>query len=117
MKNTLTQSSSLYQQFRQQIKSAPPVKTEESVIFRTLVQCLVIVGIIATDIAARTQMSFWAIPLSIIGGVWSWNRRQHRNITLKFFLAIAMLGVLCFFLINLAGSLNDSRLVLSLIHI
>ena len=92
MKNTLTQSSSLYQQFRQQIKSAPPVKTEESVIFRTLVQCLVIVGIIATDIAARTQMSFWAIPLSIIGGVWSWNRRQHRNITLKFFLAIAMLG-------------------------
>ena len=113
MKNTLTQSSSLYQQFRQQIKSAPPVKTEESVIFRTLVQCLVIVGIIATDIAARTQMSFWAIPLSIIGGVWSWNRRQHRNITLKFFLAIAMLGVLCFFLINLAGSLNDSRLVLA----
>ncbi|MEL4896399.1 transglutaminase TgpA family protein [Crocosphaera sp. Alani8] len=112
MKNSSTQSS-FFQQFRQQIKSASPPKTEESVVFRALVQCLVIVGIIATDIAAGTQMSFWAIPLSIMGGVWSWYRRKERNITLKFFLAIAMLGVLCFFLINLAGNLNDSRLVLA----
>ncbi|MGK7956784.1 MAG: DUF3488 and DUF4129 domain-containing transglutaminase family protein, partial [Crocosphaera sp.] len=73
----------------------------------------VIVGIIATDIAAGTQMSFWAIPLSIMGGVWSWYRRKQRNITLKFFLAIAMLGVLSAFLVRLTQNLNDSRLVLA----
>ncbi|ACB51500.1 hypothetical protein cce_2150 [Crocosphaera subtropica ATCC 51142] len=113
MTNTSRKSLSLFQQFRQQIKSAPPLKTEESAIFRILVQCLVIVGIIATDIAAGTQMSFWAIPLSIIGGVWSWYRRKHRNITLKFFLAIGMLAVLSFFLLHLTQNLNDSRLVLA----
>ncbi|MDJ0599110.1 MAG: DUF3488 and DUF4129 domain-containing transglutaminase family protein [Crocosphaera sp.] len=113
MKNTSTKPLSLFQQLRQQIKAVPPTKTEESAIFRILVQSLVIVGIIATDIAAGTQMSLWAIPLSIIGGVWSWYRRKHRNITLKFFLAIAMLGILCFFLIRLTANLNDSRLVLA----
>ncbi|MDJ0659411.1 MAG: DUF3488 and DUF4129 domain-containing transglutaminase family protein [Crocosphaera sp.] len=113
MKNPSTQSLSLFQQFRQQIKSSPPTKTEESVIFRILVQSLVIVGIIATDIAANTQMSVWAIPLTIIGGIWSWYRRQHRNITLKFVLAIGMLAVLSSFLIRLTQNLNDSRLVLA----
>ena len=113
MRNSSTKPLSLFQQFRQQIQSMTPLKTEESIIFRILVQGLVIVGIIATDIAAGSQMSIWAIPLSIIGGVWSWYRRKHRNITLKFFLAIAMLMVLCFFLIRLTQNLNDSRLVLA----
>ncbi|EAZ91646.1 transglutaminase TgpA family protein [Crocosphaera chwakensis] len=113
MTNTSRKPLSLFQQFRQQIKSAPPLKTEESAVFRVLVQCLVIVGIIATDIAAGTQMSLWAIPLSIIGGVWSWYRRKHRNITLKFFLAMGMLTVLSFFLLRLTQNLNDSRIVLA----
>ncbi|WP_107671318.1 DUF3488 and DUF4129 domain-containing transglutaminase family protein [Cyanothece sp. BG0011] len=113
MTNTSRKPLSLVQKFQQQIKSASPLKTEESAIFRILVQCLVIVGIIATDIAAGTQMSFWAIPLSIIGGVWSWYRRKHNNITLKFFLAMAMLTVLSFFLVRLTQNLNDSRLVLA----
>ncbi|MGK7942762.1 MAG: DUF3488 and DUF4129 domain-containing transglutaminase family protein [Crocosphaera sp.] len=113
MKNASTKPLSLFQKFQQQIQSTTPLKTEESVIFRILVQGLVIVGIIATDIAAGTQMSLWAIPLSIIGAVWSWYRRQSRNITLKFFLAIAMLMVLCFFLLRLTQNLNDSRLVLA----
>ncbi len=90
-----------------------PLKTEESLIFRILVQGLVIVGIIATDIAAGTQMSVWAIPLSIIGAIWSWYRRKHRNITVKFFLAMAMLIVLCLFLSRLIENLNDTRLVLA----
>ncbi|MGK7945424.1 MAG: hypothetical protein AB4058_13235, partial [Microcystaceae cyanobacterium] len=61
-------------------------KTEESLIFRILVQSLVIVGIIATDVAARTYMSLWAIPLSIIGATWSWHRRKQKNISAKFLL-------------------------------
>ena len=113
MKSPSTKPLSLFEQFRQKIKSMPPPKTEESAIFRILVQGLVIVGIIATDIAAGTQMSLWAIPLSIIGGIWSWYRRKHRNITLKFLLAIGMIAVLFSFLIRLTQNLNDSRLVLA----
>ncbi|MGB5769448.1 MAG: DUF3488 and DUF4129 domain-containing transglutaminase family protein [Crocosphaera sp.] len=113
MKNTSTKPLSLFQQFQQKIKAMPPLKTEESAIFRILVQGLVILGIIATDIAAGTQMSLWAIPLSIIGGIWSLYRRKHRNITLKFLLAIGMIAVLFSFLIRLTQNLNDSRLVLA----
>ncbi|NES97234.1 MAG: hypothetical protein F6K32_18765, partial [Desertifilum sp. SIO1I2] len=43
-------------------RTSVPV-TEESILLRVLVQALVIVGIIATDLAAETQMSFWAVPL------------------------------------------------------
>ncbi len=97
------------------IQSLPKPKTEESILLRTLVQALVIVGIIATDIAARSQfpMSFWAIPLSIIGAVVSWRRRKKRNIGLKFGLAIAMIATLVIFLGNLLESIFDNRLVLA----
>jgi transglutaminase-like putative cysteine protease len=73
----------------------------------------VIVGIIATDIAAETQMSVWAVPLSILGATWSWYRRRHRNIAVKFFLAIGMLIAMGVFFNNLLASLNDTRLVLA----
>lgn len=101
-----------------QIQSLPPLKTEESILLRILVQTLVIVGIIATDIAsfAATNdlpMSVWAIPLSIIGAVVSWRRRKERNIGLKFCLAIAMIATLVIFLGNLLESLFDNRLVLA----
>jgi protein-glutamine gamma-glutamyltransferase len=88
-------------------------QVEDSVLLRVLVQILVSVGIIATDIAAQTQMSLWAIPLSIIGAVWSWYRRRRRNITIKFFLAMAMIAAMAAFLKNLIGNLNDTRLVLA----
>jgi transglutaminase-like putative cysteine protease len=91
----------------------PQPKTEESILLRVLVQALVIVGIIATDIAAEIQMSWWAIPLSIVGAIWSWYRRRKRNVTVKFFLAIGMLVVLVIFLGNLIVNLNDSRLSLA----
>ncbi|MEA5509651.1 DUF3488 and DUF4129 domain-containing transglutaminase family protein [Crocosphaera sp. UHCC 0190] len=113
MKNNPTKPLSLLEKFRQTIAAMPKMQTEESLMLRILVQGLVIIGIIATDVAAQTQMSLWAIPLSIAGSTWSWYRRKHRNITVKFFLAIAMLGVLFFFLINLAQNLNDSRLALA----
>jgi transglutaminase-like putative cysteine protease len=91
----------------------PQPQTEESLLLRVLVQALVIVGIIATDIAAETQMSLWAIPLSIAGAMWSWYRRREKNISTKFLIAIGMLVALVFFLGNLVASLNDSRLVLA----
>ncbi|WP_069790106.1 transglutaminase TgpA family protein [Cyanobacterium sp. IPPAS B-1200] len=99
----------------QQIESLPPLKTEESILFRVLVQLMVIVGIVATDVAAVSQfpMSVWAIPLSILGGVVSWHRRKEKNVTLKFILAIAMVATLFFFLGNLIRSLFDNRLVLA----
>ena len=99
-----------------QIKTLPqPKKTEESILLRVLVQIMVIIGIIATDVAAQIifPMSFWAVPLSIIGAVVSWYRRKKRNITLKFTLAVGMLIALVSFLGNLLISINDTRLVLA----
>jgi transglutaminase-like putative cysteine protease len=94
-------------------KTPPKVTVEDSIWLRVLVQALVSVGIIATDVAAQTQMSLWAIPLSIIGGIWSWYRRRHRNITIKFFLAMAMIAAMAAFFKNLVSNLNDTRLVLA----
>ena len=87
--------------------------TEESILLRVLVQALVVVGIIATDIAAQTQVSFWAIPLSIIAAIWSWYSRRQRNLTAKFLIAVGMLLAMTAFFGNLFGSLHDSRLVLA----
>ncbi|MBP0002061.1 MAG: DUF3488 domain-containing protein [Cyanobacteria bacterium SID2] len=74
---------------------------------------MVVVGIIATDVAAETQMSLWAVPLSLIGATWSWRRRHDRNIVTKFCLAIAMIVALVIFLANLFTTLNDTRLILA----
>lgn len=97
------------------IKDLPPPTTEESILLRILVQTMVIIGIIATDVAAQSvfPMSIWAIPLSIIGSVVSWRRRHKRNIALKFALAISMIIALVVFLGNLLQSINDTRLVLA----
>jgi len=97
----------------QRLGTMPLPQTEDSIGLRVLVQGLVIVGIIATDIAAETQMSVWAVPLSIGGATWSWYRRRHRNIAVKFFLAIGMLIAMGVFFNNLLASLNDTRLVLA----
>ncbi len=91
----------------------PKTAPEESLLLRILVQSMVVVGILATDIAAETQLSLWAIPLSIIGSTWSWYHRHGRNIGAKFGLALAMLGALGYFVVNLIGSINDTRLVLA----
>lgn len=91
---------------------SPPV-AEESVTLRVLVQLLVIVGMVATDVAAETWISLWAVPLSIIGASWSWWRRRERNIVLKFVLAIALIVTLVVFLNNLVTTLNDTRVILA----
>jgi len=94
-------------------------RPEDSLGLRILVQLLVIVGIIATDIAASDvtaawqATSYWAIPLSIAGSCWSWRCRRRHNIAVKFLLAIGMLLALVLFFGRLLGELNDTRLALA----
>lgn len=103
----------VWKQWRKQRLATPIVEVEDSILLRVLVQALVIVGIIATDIAAETQLSFWAIPMSIVGATFSWYRRRDRNIAVKFCIAIGMLVAMAAFFGRLVGELNDTRLVLS----
>lgn len=102
-----------FRQFWQRMNMMPVAVAENSILLRVLVQALVIVGIIATDIAAETQMSFWAIPLSMVGATWSWYRRRDRNIALKFLLAMGMLLAMGLFFGNILAQSNDTRLTLA----
>lgn len=101
------------EKLQQRLQAAPLPPAEDSMGLRVLVQGLVIVGIIAVDVAAGEQMSLWAVPLSIVGASWSWHRRRKRNVTVKFLLAIGMLAITFSFFGNLLGNLNDTRMVLA----
>lgn len=111
--NQHTRARSTVQPFWKRLESQPPPEVEESLLLRVLAQAMVLVGIVATDVAASTQMSYWAIPLSIVGASWSWHRRHKRNIAAKFCIAIGMLLALAAFFVGLTGQLNDTRLVLA----
>ena len=102
------------QRLRQKLpKTKSSWTIEDSLWLRVLVQTLAIVGIIATDVAAETQISFWAVPLSIVAAIWSWYHRRKRNIGVKFLLAIGMLVALFAFFGRLFQQQNDTRLVLA----
>lgn len=107
----------IFAEMKSRLERLPPPKTEESILLRVLVQALVIVGILAIDIASEVElplwMSWWAIPFSIIGAVFSWNKRKGLNITAKFLIAIGMLLILLLFFVDLTQNLNDTRLVLA----
>ncbi|MBC7883522.1 MAG: DUF3488 domain-containing protein [Anaerolineae bacterium] len=105
--------STFWQQVQARIPQMPTIPPEESIALRILVQGMVIVGLIATDVAAETSLSLWTIPLSIVGAVFSWYRRKEKNLPLKFLLAIAMLAALGVFFRSLLGSPNDTRLPLA----
>ncbi|OLP18764.1 transglutaminase [Leptolyngbya sp. 'hensonii'] len=99
-------------------ENLPLPEPEDSVLLRVLTQALVIVGIIATDVAAGgiggwQITSYWSVPFSIVGASWSWYRRRKRNIATKFMLAIGMLLTLAAFFSRLFGELNDPRLALA----
>lgn len=103
--------------FGDRLNALPKLQTEDSVALRLLVQMLVTVGIIATDIAAgdvtdRLNLIAWAVPLSFIGAAVSYFRRDKRNIVLKFGIALGMLVALAYFFGNLLSRSNDTRLVL-----
>jgi transglutaminase-like putative cysteine protease len=103
----------LVDQIKQRLETAPQPVAEESIWLRILAQTLVLVGIGATDVAASTSMSVWAIPLSILGAWWSWRHRHKKNIAAKFAIAIGMLLALAAFFVGLRGELNDTRLALA----
>jgi protein-glutamine gamma-glutamyltransferase len=113
MSKSATRTNSILANIQQQMAAMPRISPEDSLLLRILVQSMVIVGIIATDVAAETQMSLWAIPLSIVGAIWSWYHRYERNIGVKFGLAFAMIAALGYFVSHLVGSINDTRLVLA----
>jgi protein-glutamine gamma-glutamyltransferase len=113
MSTSATRANSIVANIQQQMAAMPHIPPEDSVLLRILVQSMVSVGILATDVAAETQMSLWAIPLSIAGATWSWYHRCDRNIGVKFALAFAMVGALGYFAAHLLGSANDTRLVLA----
>ena len=95
-------------------RSKPSDPPEDSVWLRFLVQILVSVGIVATDIAAETSLWMWAIPVSFLGASWSYRQRTKRNIGTQFLLAIGMLVALIFFFVVAIArrEQNDLRLVL-----
>ncbi|MBN3898846.1 MAG: DUF3488 domain-containing protein [Nostoc sp. NOS(2021)] len=99
--------------WRQNPQRSPSTEVEDSISLRVLVLALVILGIVATDIAAETSFSFWAFPLSGVGTIWSYYRRRDRNIAVKFCIAIGMLVALGAFFGRLVGELNDTRLGLA----
>ncbi|MEB3278149.1 MAG: transglutaminaseTgpA domain-containing protein [Lyngbya sp.] len=115
----MTNSSSPFNQLWRRIEATPKPEPEDSITLRILVQLLVIVGILATDIAIEEPLNLWAIPVSLVGATWSYFRRRHRNVPVKFCIAIGMLVALAAFFGRLVGELNDTRLVLAqlLIHL
>lgn len=88
-------------------------EVENSIALRAFVLAMVIIGVVATDIAAETQLSLWAVPLSVAGSSWSYYSRRDRNIPIKFCIAIGMLIALGAFFGRMIGQLNDTRLVLA----
>lgn len=97
-------------------RSRPVV--EDSILFRAMVQLLVITGIGATaiaavDVAEPLTSVYWAIPLSIAGSIWSYFQRRKRNIGFKFLIALGMLASLATFFNALAAQANDTRLILA----
>lgn len=122
--NPNTPSQGLFSRWRQRRSALPPSVSEDSVLLRVLVQCLVTVGIGSLSVAALgvTDTSLWnllAIPLSVAGAYWSWRSRRRRNIAAKFLIALGMLVALAFFLGRMLQIPGDTRIVLAelLIHL
>lgn len=86
---------------------------EDSIPLRVLVQIFVFISIGAMDAIASTSNSAWAIPLSAIGAVWAWYARRKKNITVKLFIAIAMIAMLVIFLQDIVRQAEDTKLLLA----
>jgi transglutaminase-like putative cysteine protease len=99
--------------WRQNNQGSPLLEVEDSISLRVLVLALVIIGIVAMDIAASTTFSFWAIPISVVGTVWGYYYRRQANTAIKFCIAIGMLVALGGFFGRIFGELNDTRLGLA----
>lgn len=98
---------------RQNSNRSSSAEVEDSISLRVLVLGLVILGTVATDITSETTFSFWAVPLSIVGTIWSYYRRRNANIPIKFCIAIGMLIALGSFFGRFVGEWNDTRMSLA----
>jgi len=98
---------------QQRVEAFPESEIENSLQLRILSQAMVLIGILATDVAAETQMVFWAIPCNIAGAAWSWYFRRKPNVVAKFLIAALMLAALGSFFVGLREHLHDTRLVLA----
>ncbi|MEM1427492.1 MAG: transglutaminaseTgpA domain-containing protein, partial [Cyanobacteria bacterium P01_H01_bin.130] len=97
----------------------PAPEPEESIALRVLVQIVVSLGIVATDVAAGTSLSWWAVPAGIGGALWSWRQRRVRSVGTQFGISLGMLVALGIFFVGLVESLGDTRLTLAtlLVHL
>jgi hypothetical protein len=100
------------------VTSVAPKEVEDSILLRGLVQLMVTLGIASVTVAASgvTDTSQWnllAIPLSAVGGWFSWKRRRYRNVAVKFFIAVGMLTALAAFFNRLIAEPGDTRIVLA----
>lgn len=100
------------------------VPPEDSISLRVFVQLLVSVGIVAVSVAAAgvlqaSALNLLAVPVSALGGYWSWQYRNRPNVTAKFIIAFGMLMALGIFLTRLVGESGDTRMRLAelLIHL
>jgi transglutaminase-like putative cysteine protease/predicted membrane protein len=99
--------------WRQNFQKSPVKEVEDSILLRVLVLALVVLGIVATDVASESKFSLWAIPFSIVGTFWSYYSRRKSNIAVKFCIAIGMLAALGAFFGRFVGEWNDTRLSLA----
>lgn len=109
----MTADIPIFSQLWRRIEAIPQPEPEDSLLLRVMVQLLVVVGIVATDIAIEEPLNLWAIPVSLVGATWSWFRRRHRNVPIKFCIAIGMLVALAVFFNRLLLELIDTRIVLA----
>ena len=71
-----------------------PSKTEESLLFRSLVLGMFALGVISADLAAGTHYSGVGIPFALVGNAWSWHRRYHARHWLNILVSVGSLAIL-----------------------
>jgi transglutaminase-like putative cysteine protease len=70
-----------------------PSKTEESLLFRTLVLGMFGLSVISMDLAAGTHYGWVGIPFVTMGSVWSWHRRHYAKHWLNLLVSIGSLAI------------------------
>ena len=118
MTSSSKETRTLSRKFQKRLNAIPSQQPEDSILLRILVQLLVTVGIssivvASADISEAPVVNLLAIPLSGLGAIWSWHRRRHHNIAVKFCIAIGMLVALAAFFTRLLDEPGDTRLILA----
>lgn len=74
--------------------TVPPSKTEESLLFRSLVLGMFALSVISVDLAAGTHYSAVGIPFALLGNAWSWHRRHRARHWLNILVSVGSLAIL-----------------------